>query len=93
MYKRQFHGSAAPCIDAVAVALTLSTGTPNIFRKKVFTPTEFVTWTAFARVEELQVCPDGKSTLTHPVYTAVDTVPSEALPFSSEVDAALYWFA
>jgi hypothetical protein len=64
-----------PCIDAVAVAPTVSVGKPKIFRKNVGTLVEFVTRTAFGTVLEPHVSPFGMREFRHFNVTVVVTAP------------------
>jgi hypothetical protein len=86
-----FHGSDAPCMEAVAVAETLSVRTPNRAMKSVLMLVVFLTTTALAEVPLVQEEPAGMSMFTHLVDTDVVTVPPEYKLLPPE--AALYWLA
>jgi hypothetical protein len=87
-----FHGSALPCIEAVAVALTERVFTPNRAMKRVFTVVLLVTTTAFAVELVLHVWPVGMRILTHRVCTNVLTVPTLGTVLLPPLEA-LNWFA
>jgi hypothetical protein len=73
-----FHELATPSIVAIAVALTLRVGTPNILIKNVFTCVVLVTTTALwggSGEPLVHDSPGGNSELRHFVDTVVVTVP------------------
>jgi hypothetical protein len=92
MMMATFHGSEEPCMEAIAVAPTLSVFTPNKPMKNVLIVVLFLTTTALEAVPEPHVVPLGISMFKHLVVTVVVTDPSEESVLLPPV-VAPYWSA